>query len=230
MKNKKRLISLLFLVLAILVGALNLYISNSTKSVIEITVLKNDVKRGTLITNDMLTTKEIGQFNQNNVITDKGEVVGKYANIDIKASRNLYNDYFSTNSNLLDIEQKILNKAVAVNTNLVSSVAAEIKENSIVKIALIKKLQDGSAEIIYPEALSKVRVLKIAMDSGQEINQENNSEIKVTNDEVKRPAVIVLDLTDEQTKLILPYSYSGNIHCFLLNSDEADEFREKIGV
>ena len=68
----------------------------------------------------------------------------------------------------------------------------------------------------------------MTIDSGQEITEEKDMKSNVT--EQRKPATLTLDLTDEQTKIILPYVYAGNIHCILLNETISSEYRKSIGL
>ena len=162
------------------------------------------------------------------VVKELSEIEGKYLLQSVKAERLLYSDMLTEDVNQSSFSSKIINTAVTVKTDLVSSVAAELKPDSIIQIALISKNQDGSATVTYPSQLNRIRVLKMTIDSGQEITEEKDMKSNVT--EQRKPATLTLDLTDEQTKIILPYVYAGNIHCILLNETISSEYRKSIGL
>lgn len=229
MKRKKLFISIIFLIVSIMIGYLNYYIASSTKETQSIYVLTHDQIVGTKITKDMLRQKEIGKYNMGDtVVKELSEIEGKYLLQSVKAERLLYSDMLTDDVNQTSFSSKIINTAVTVKTDLVSSVAAELKPDSIIQIALISKNQDGSAIVTYPSQLNRIRVLKMTIDSGQEITEEKDMKSNVT--EQRKPATLTLDLTDEQTKIILPYVYAGNIHCILLNETISSEYRKSIGL
>lgn len=231
MKRKKLLMSLLFLIVSISLAYFNYFIANSTKDVELIYVLLQDQKEGTKIEKHMIRQKQVGKYNlDSSAVTSLSQIEGKYLLQDAKKERILYTDLFTDNKNDLSFASRILGKAIAIKTDLVSSVAAEIKPDSIISLALITKNQDGSAIITYPEELSKVRVLKITLDSGTEINDEEKPESQQAVAEQKRPATLVLDLNDNQIEQLLNYNYAGNIHCMLLNEEIASKVREELGI
>lgn len=98
---KKILRSKIFIsiILLILVGILvfGLLPMNYEKQAQTIDVVQfvGNVAEGTQITAAMLTTRTIGLYGvDNNVITNKDDIIGKYAATDIRQTTNLYSDMF----------------------------------------------------------------------------------------------------------------------------------------
>ena len=229
MKKSKKIIAVIFAILAFGFAGLNYYLAESTKRTADAVVFKQDISKGTKIEESMLSTKPVGTFGLGDIVLDKSDIIGKIALEDTKMQRPVYKDKFSDNYRQAGFEQRIQNSAVAINTSLVASVAAEIKENSIVQLALIEKSQNGATQLYYPAELSRVRVLKMTMDSGVEVNPVEES-TDIVKDDQKRPAVLVLDLTEAQAKMVLPYSYGGSIHCIMLNEHDAQMYRDAAGI
>ena len=136
MKRKKLFISIIFLIVSIMIGYLNYYIASSTKETQSIYVLTHDQIVGTKITKDMLRQKEIGKYNMGDtVVKELSEIEGKYLLQSVKAERLLYSDMLTEDVNQTSFSSKIINTAVTVKTDLVSSVAAELKHCNLSKPA-----------------------------------------------------------------------------------------------
>lgn len=229
MKNKRRIAGIVFLIIALMLGGISYSMSKQTQKTVDIVVLKKDIERGKVIKEQDLMIAKRGSYNlPNGIVTENSQIVGKVALNDMKKDREIYKDEITSDTTQTSFSSRILGKAIAVKTDLASAVGGEITPESFVQIAIVSKGEGGQALTSYPESTRAVRVLEVKQDSGQSTTQSNNDGSNIQA-QVK-PAVVVLDMNEEQIKQVLPFNYNGVIHLILLNESEAKLEREKLGL
>lgn len=231
MKVKKRILGIIFFLIALVSAFLMFQLANKTREVIQIPVIRSDLAVGQEIQEKDILMKEVGAYNiSEDFILKKEDLVSKYAAMELKKNRPVFKDQVVRDPSMTNITKRIQDKALAISVNLVTSVGGLVRPDSFVQLGIIKKGEQGEALTEYPENLRAVRVLKVLQDNGkdtQSVEEENRtSELK----EQVKPAVLVLDVNDKQIESILPYQYAGNIHCILLNDEIAKKEREKRGL
>lgn len=206
-------------------------LASKTREVIQIPVIRSDLAVGQEIQEKDILMKEVGAYNiSEDFILKKEDLLSKYAAVELKKNRPIFKEQVVREKSMTSITKSIQDKALAISVNLVTSVGGLVRPDSFVQLGIITEGEQGEALTEYPENLRAVRVLKVLQDNGkdtQSVEEENKtSELK----EQVKPAVLVLDVSEEQIKSILPYQYAGNIHCILLNEQDSEKEMKKRGL
>lgn len=139
--RSKLFISVILLILAALIAFWALpKVTGAKSETTQVVQFLSDVKAGTIVSDAMLQTKEVGKFGIDaSVITKKTDVIGKYTATDIHRGTNLFADQFtdelyevsSAIDSLLKPEDRLI---VMTLENGATSVGAQIKPGSVVDV------------------------------------------------------------------------------------------------
>lgn len=222
MKNRT-----LIFIIAISLAALMIFvaaplINSASAEKVTVVQLKEAVPEGKMITEDDITTVEIGKLGVSNAVITKPElVIGKYAASVLYPNTNLTPDMFTASDNtatnvIANLDKDHVAISVAVDS-FASSVSAKIKNGDVVSV--IVNDQTGT---YIPEALTYMKVITTTTGSGLDTDQTT-----ATEDGVATPATITFYATPLQAKLLAGYDSRANMHFTLVaraDSPNAAEF------
>ncbi len=166
MKNRT-IISIVCIVLAVAtMFGIAPFVTKLTDGKTSIVRITQDIPQGTAITEDMVTTVEIGKTGlQENAVTDTKAVVGKYATCDIKSGTNILASYLTDSADNADAVFRTLNgtkQAVSITIDsFAGGVSGKLKNGDIVSIIVTREKQTS-----VPAELTYVRVITTTTATG----------------------------------------------------------------
>ena len=192
-------------------------------NLVQVAVLKKDVKKNQIITNDML---ELKSYNSSSVLpgTVKNikDIEGSYTLIDMKAGELLFPDRFTKQS----VEKEYLtrkinegNRAVSIAVTYVESVSTIVEPEDKVDVIYSRKLPDGTFASMT--ILQNIRVLAV----GERLTESpKSSTIDTAKNEVQastnqaKYTTLTLELDPKQAELITNAEENGDLK-FALRSE-----------
>lgn len=241
--RSKLFISLILLVLAGILTFVFLPKMYGTQSeVMDVVQLINDAKLGERITEDMLVTKTIGKYGVDKaVITNKQDIVGKYATRELRHDTNLYSDMFTDEwksitgamDTLLVEDDRLI--AVTLGT-LADSVGGTLRAGDVIDAVTVKKstITNEYGEVIEDETpvlLNEYKglvVYKVVNSAGEDVSDlsrkftsmvEANDGSEENFDSSLIPAVAILiapaDMTDAQKAALVEQSRDSTVTLIL---------------
>ncbi len=234
LKQSKQKILIITTMLTIMSTLLVLYTLSNNAKTIYIVQASGNIKSGDLITKDKVQMKEVGRFGlEDNLSTSMEAVIGKYAVKDIASGE------FIFGTSLTDDYQRRLSEkarygAIAVPTNMLDSVAADIKENDFVGVMLSVPDEDNTGEglgsgtklLLHPD-LAAVRVLGVLDGGGQPAGDLSG---KAREGNFVPPAMIIYDVLPKQKYLMNQARDMGNIRLFILPEHIQEAYRQEWGL
>lgn len=197
----------------------------------EVVRVAKEIKAGTEITKDMITTAEVGSYNlPENTIRDKDAVIGKYATTDLTVG-----DYILT--------PKLTDVPAAENAYLYSLNGEKQAMSVTVKFfagGLSGKLQSGDivsiiapdykklgATIIPPE-LQYVEVIAVTANTGYDAN--TGEDAPVDEDEKELPSTVTLLVTPDQSKVLAELEADSKLHVSLVYRGDKENSAKFIAI
>lgn len=194
------------------------------KSLVQVVVFKQDVKKDRKVTGDMIETKS---YSLNSVlpgtIKNADDIIGSYTLIDMKAGEMLYPDRFTNQAK----EDKVLtrkitegDRAISIAVNYVQSVSSMIEpEDHVDVIASVK----NPANQLYGTItiLQNARVLAVGDNLTESQNNSTSANTKnTTNGTQGKYSSITLELNPKQAEEITNYEENGDLNFILRSSLE----------
>ncbi len=209
-------------IIALIVGLIVAFVlipafTEALKGKKEVVKIITDVKAGDKITERMLIITEVGGYNlDDNIAVSKDEVVGLYAQIDMKANTYVYKNYVSNisplNNDYLKKDLDGLKRAISFKVkDDAKPVANKLQQNDIVTLIFTKVGQKN--ETILDPYLKFVKVLAVTTDTGKDFNSEDV--YKDDYDEGLIETITVL-ASEEQAAKIAEMDEMAVIHCALV--------------
>lgn len=198
----------------------------SDNNLVQVAVLKQDIKKNQVVTKDML---ELKSYSANAVLPealkDTKEIEGSYSLVDMRAGELLFADRFTTQTKEKEILTRKIgkgNRAVSIGVNYVKSVSTIIEPEDFVDIIYSKKDANGTFTTTST-LLENVRVLAVgqriaepqssASDTAKSIVQGSNN-----NDSGQaRYSSITLELNPKQVEQVTNAEMTGDLK-FVLRS------------
>lgn len=208
---KNRIFLALICVLLSAVCVYSFLLANSSED-ITIYKLKSDVSQGAVITADMIESVDVGSKGLDNVITDKTEILNKYATEDLLEGQFIFINSVSEKEE----EQKVgLEKldgehflySISVKS-LASSVSYNIQAGDIVSIYVI----DDFGASYLDNALNYVEIYDVYSSSGTSISDNGDDAI----------STISFIVSKEQLEKIHEFEYTKQMHLALVYRGEDD--------
>ena len=215
--RNRTVIGVLCILLALIIcfGVTPLF-SRSASEKTEIVRVTKDIKEGDEITAEMVQTVEVGAYNlPQNLMTDKKEVVGKYATADLAAGDYILSSKLSAvpaaeNAYLYNLDGK--KQAISVTIkSFATGLSGKLESGDIVTVIVAD--YQGKGETAIPPELQYVEVISVTASSGYDAN---TGEVV---DEKELPSTVTLLVTTEQAKVLaeleqdselqLPLGYRG---------------------
>lgn len=212
--RNRTVIGVLCILLALIIcfGVTPLF-SRSASEKTEIVRVTKDIKEGDEITAEMVQTVEVGAYNlPQNLMTDKKEVVGKYATADLAAGDYILSSKLSAvpaaeNAYLYNLDGK--NQAISVTIkSFATGLSGKLESGDIVTVIVAD--YQGKGETAIPPELQYVEVISVTASSGYDAN---TGEVV---DEKELPSTVTLLVTTEQAKVLVELEQDSELHLALV--------------
>ncbi len=198
--RNRTVIGVLCILLALIIcfGVTPLF-SRSASEKTEIVRVTMDIKEGDEITAEMVQTVEVGAYNlPQNLMTDKKEVVGKYATADLAAGDYILSSKLSAvpaaeNAYLYNLDGTKQAISVTIKSFAVG-LSGKLESGDIVTVIVAD--YQGKGETAIPPELQYVEVISVTASSGYDAN---TGEVV---DEKELPSTVTLLVTTEQAKVL----------------------------
>ena len=212
--RNRTVIGVLCILLALIIcfGVTPLF-SRSASEKTEIVRVTKDIKEGNEITAEMVQTVEVGAYNlPQNLMTDKKEVVGKYATADLVAGDYILSSKLSAvpaaeNAYLYNLDGK--KQAISVTIkSFATGLSGKLESGDIVTVIVAD--YQGKGETAIPPELQYVEVISVTASSGYDAN---TGEVV---DEKELPSTVTLLVTTEQAKVLAELEQDSELHLALV--------------
>ena len=212
--RNRTVIGVLCILLALIIcfGVTPLF-SRSASEKTEIIRVTKDIKEGDEITAEMVQTVEVGAYNlPQNLMTDKKEVVGKYATADLIAGDYILSSKLSAvpaaeNAYLYNLDGT--KQAISVTIkNFAVGLSGKLESGDIVTVIVAD--YQGKGETAIPPELQYVEVISVTASSGYDAN---TGEVV---DEKELPSTVTLLVTTEQAKVLAELEQDSELHLALV--------------
>lgn len=212
--RNRTVIGVLCILLALIIcfGVTPLF-SRSASEKTEIVRVTKDIKEGDEITAEMIQTVEVGAYNlPQHLMTDKKEVVGKYATADLAAGDYILSSKLSAvpaaeNAYLYNLDGK--KQAISVTIkSFATGLSGKLESGDIVTVIVAD--YQGKGETAIPPELQYVEVISVTASSGYDAN---TGEVV---DEKELPSTVTLLVTTEQAKVLAELEQDSELHLALV--------------
>lgn len=212
--RNRTVIGVLCILLALIIcfGVTPLF-SRSASEKTEIVRVTKDIKEGNEITAEMVQTVEVGAYNlPQNLMTDKKEVVGKYATADLAAGDYILSSKLSAvpaaeNAYLYNLDGK--KQAISVTIkSFATGLSGKLESGDIVTVIVAD--YQGKGETAIPPELQYAEVISVTASSGYDAN---TGEVV---DEKELPSTVTLLVTTEQAKVLAELEQDSELHLALV--------------
>lgn len=212
--RNRTVIGVLCILLALIIcfGVTPLF-SRSASEKTEIVRVTKDIKEGEEITAEMVQTVEVGAYNlPQNLMTDKKEVVGKYATADLAAGDYILSSKLSAvpaaeNAYLYNLDGTKQAISVTIKSFAVG-LSGKLESGDIVTVIVAD--YQGKGETAIPPELQYVEVISVTASSGYDAN---TGEVV---DEKELPSTVTLLVTTEQAKVLAELEQDSELHLALV--------------
>ena len=212
--RNRTVIGVLCILLALIIcfGVTPLF-SRSASEKTEIVRVTKDIKEGGEITAEMVQTVEVGAYNlPQNLMTDKKEVVGKYATADLAAGDYILSSKLSAvpaaeNAYLYNLDGTKQAISVTIKSFAVG-LSGKLESGDIVTVIVAD--YQGKGETAIPPELQYVEVISVTASSGYDAN---TGEVV---DEKELPSTVTLLVTTEQAKVLAELEQDSELHLALV--------------
>lgn len=212
--RNRTVIGVLCILLALIIcfGVTPLF-SRSASEKTEIVRVTMDIKEGDEITAEMVQTVEVGAYNlPQNLMTDKKEVVGKYATADLAAGDYILSSKLSAvpaaeNAYLYNLDGTKQAISVTIKSFAVG-LSGKLESGDIVTVIVAD--YQGKGETAIPPELQYVEVISVTASSGYDAN---TGEVV---DEKELPSTVTLLVTTEQAKVLAELEQNSELHLALV--------------
>ena len=212
--RNRTVIGVLCILLALIIcfGVTPLF-SRSASEKTEIVRVTKDIKEGDEITAEMVQSVEVGAYNlPQNLMTDKKEVVGKYATADLAAGDYILSSKLSAvpaaeNAYLYNLDGK--KQAISVTIkSFATGLSGKLESGDIVTVIVAD--YQGKGETVIPPELQYVEVISVTASSGYDAN---TGEVV---DDKELPSTVTLLVTTEQAKVLAELEQDSELHLALV--------------
>ena len=212
--RNRTVIGVLCILLALIIcfGVTPLF-SRSASEKTEIIRVTKDIKEGDEITAEMVQTVEVGAYNlPQNLMTDKKDVVGKYATADLAAGDYILSSKLSAvpaaeNAYLYNLDGT--KQAISVTIkSFATGLSGKLESGDIVTVIVAD--YQGKGETAIPPELQYVEVISVTASSGYDAN---TGEVV---DEKELPSTVTLLVTTEQAKVLAELEQDSELHLALV--------------
>ena len=225
--RNRTVIGVLCILLALIIcfGVTPLF-SRSASEKTEIVRVTKDIKEGDEITAEMVQTVEVGAYNlPQNLMTDKKEVVGKYATADLVAGDYILSSKLSAvpaaeNAYLYNLDGT--KQAISVTIkSFATGLSGKLQSGDIVSVIVADYPEDGETSI--PAELQYVEIISVTASTGYDAN---TGEAK--GDEKELPSTVTFLVLPEQAKVLAELEQDAKLHLSLVYRGTVDGAKQFI--
>ena len=225
--RNRTVIGVLCILLALIIcfGVTPLF-SRSASEKTEIVRVTKDIKEGDEITAEMVQTVEVGAYNlPQNLMTDKKEVVGKYATADLAAGDYILSSKLSAvpaaeNAYLYNLDGK--KQAISVTIkSFATGLSGKLQSGDIVSVIVADYPEDGETTI--PAELQYVEIISVTASTGYDANTG-----EATEEEKELPSTVTFLVLPEQAKVLAELEKDAKLHLALVYRGTADGAKQFI--
>ena len=225
--RNRTVIGVLCILLALIIcfGVTPLF-SRSASEKTEIVRVTKDIKEGDEITAEMVQTVEVGAYNlPQNLMTDKKEVVGKYATADLAAGDYILSSKLSAvpaaeNAYLYNLDGT--KQAISVTIkSFATGLSGKLQSGDIVSVIVADYPEDGETSI--PAELQYVEIISVTASTGYDAN---TGEAK--GDEKELPSTVTFLVLPEQAKVLAELEQDAKLHLSLVYRGTVDGAKQFI--
>ncbi len=194
----------------ILAGLFMFLYSKSFKSqtkTIEVVKVSSDIKKGALITKDMITVQKVGEFNlSSKVIKNKQKAIDTYALADFSKDDLILSDKIANvlplgNQKLESLDGSKLAMSISIK-NFANGLSDKLQPGDIVSCIVTK--DDGA---VIPPELTYVEILTTTYITGQDKEPNGTEQENI--------ATVTLLVSPVQAELLAKHNQSSSIHLAL---------------
>ena len=203
----------ILLALVICFGVTPLF-SRSASEKAEIVRVTADIKEGDEITAEMVQTVEVGAYNlPSGIMTEKDEVIRKYATADLKVgdyilASKLSNEPAAENAYLYNLDGT--KQAISVTIkSFATGLSGKLESGDIVSV-LVANYQ-GMGDTVIPPELQYVEVISVTASSGYDANAG-----EAVGEEKELPSTVTLLVTTKQAKVLAGLEQESELHLALV--------------
>ena len=213
--RNRTVIGVLCILLALIICfGLTPMFSRSASEKAEIVRVTADIKEGDEIIAEKVQTVEVGAYNlPQNIMTDKNEVIGKYATADLKVGDYILASKLSTvpaaeNAYLYNLDGT--KKAISVTIkSFATGLSGKLESGDIVSVIVAD--YQGKGETVIPAELQYVEVISVTASSGYDANTG-----EAVAEEKELPSTVTLLVTTEQAKVLAELEQDSELHLALV--------------
>lgn len=200
----------------------------------EIVRVTKEIKNGDEITKDMVQIAEVGSYNlPDNVIRNKGTVVGAFACADMSIGDYILNTKISkepasNNAYLYELDGS--KQAISVTIkNFANGLSGKLQSGDIVSVIAPDYKKQGIT--VIPPELKYVEVISVTASSGYDAN---TGEYEENAEERELPETVTLLVTPKQGNILAELEADGKLHLSLVyrgiskNSKKFIDMQEQI--
>ena len=220
-KLKKRLLDLALVVISVFIAVLvGFYIvprdNRQTRETSMVIQLRTDLGRNQRVKDSDLEIVEKGSYGlPKDTITERSEIVGKYAKTELPKGIILQSAFFQDDKEPLNAflyENPELD-GISFDTNLTRSVAGIAEKGDYVRAIIYLRPEDRGVDskVLMLEELSNLEIISISNSRGKSLDEVDE---KLSNDN-SIPAVVTVKANKHQQALLVKYMNDGILHLSL---------------
>ena len=200
------------LALALLLGIIFYANVNSGAEKTQIVKVMSTIPKGTKITENMLKIDEVGKYNLGDVITDKSEVIGKFAKTDLVEGDLLLKNKISDTANDSADKLSQLNGSKSAISVTVKTFADGLSDK-LLSGDIVSCIITDKEETKTPAELNYVEVLAVTQKDGIDKQSEKKSEEDTNKENV---ATVTLLADKKQAEILSNSDVNDDIHLALV--------------
>lgn len=226
LRNKLFLASICILIALFFTFVVTPQYQNYINKSVKVVMLNKNINTNTLIVESMLVNKSV-RYSEvpKNAITDKQQVIGKFAKVPIFAD-----DYLSP----IKITSKKVEKgylsgadnnatAVAINMpNLAASLAAQIRPGDVVSIVAYDKRE---SQVIAPPELQFITVADVINNDGVSVYEQSNKALDIVTSAITAeniiPSSVIFICDIKQSLKLVELANRGQVHIIYRNKSNS---------
>ncbi|HOA79972.1 MAG TPA: Flp pilus assembly protein CpaB [Defluviitaleaceae bacterium] len=181
---------------------------------VDIVRVTKDIKKGDLITKDMIQTMSVGGYNlPNEVIKNQENVIGKYALADFCKGdyillTKLSNEPLTEHAYLYNLDG--IKRAISITIkSFAAGLSGKLEQGDIVSI--IASDYGEFRKTMIPNELQYVQVLAVTANSGEDRTYQ-----EMKDEDQELPSTVTLLVNQEQAKLLAELEEKSKIHVALV--------------
>ncbi len=221
--KNKMVVGIFCIVLALITSILLMNTKSAGSNVKNIVVTTKNIDIGDKITDEMVTYKKLSGDTKG-LITNKEDVVGKYANVSMVANDYITNEklsqeaiYGSAYLENLDVDDRAISVSITSNAK---GLSGKLESGDIVSVILSStENEEEKKETYIPSELRYVEIISVSDTSGYDVGSSEEAK--------KIGSTVTLLVTEEQGLILANAEGLNDIHFQLVHRGN-DERKQKL--